>query len=42
MSLILSWIGRPAPRREEAIAVIRAFVSTLARLDGQDGPEERA
>lgn len=42
MSLILSWICRPPPRREEAIAVIRAFVSTLARLDAEDGPEARS
>jgi hypothetical protein len=38
MSLLLSWIRRPGPPREDAAATIRAFVSTLSRLDGGRRP----
>ena len=36
---LLNWLGRPEPERDDAVAVFRAFLDHLERLQVRDSGE---
>jgi hypothetical protein len=37
--MLLNWLGRPGPECDDAVAVFRAFLGHLARLQARESGE---